>query len=80
MSAKFPLFSQVVLAQDLPKYDLKRGSVAISTIVGHYPMPNPEEDCYSFFFYISKTCLDVNFNSGKSEDFISCSPVNSETS
>ncbi|WP_414859150.1 DUF4926 domain-containing protein [Nostoc sp. KVJ3] len=35
-----PLFSQVALAQDLPEYNLKRGSVA--TIVEHYPMPEGE--------------------------------------
>jgi hypothetical protein len=45
MSAQFPLFSQVVLVQDLPKYDLKRGSIA--TVVEYYPMSDPEEDGYS---------------------------------
>jgi Domain of unknown function (DUF4926) len=45
MKVKYPLFSQVALAQDLPEYNLKRGNVA--TIVEHYPMPEGEEDGYS---------------------------------
>lgn len=45
MKAKFPLFSEVVLLQDLPLYNLKRGEIA--TVVEHYPMPSPQEDGYS---------------------------------
>jgi len=59
MSAQFSLFSQVVLAQDLPKYDLKRGSVA--TVVEYYPMPDPEEDGYSLEgFNIPNATLEVS--------------------
>ncbi|HAG80499.1 MAG TPA: DUF4926 domain-containing protein [Cyanobacteria bacterium UBA12227] len=45
MKVKHALFSQVALAQDLQKYNLKRGS--IGTIVEHYPMPEEDEDGYS---------------------------------
>jgi len=45
MKTQFPLFSEVVLLQDMPEYNLKRGSVA--TIVEHYPMPDIEDDGYS---------------------------------
>lgn len=45
MKIQYPLFSQVALAEDLPKYNLKRGDTAI--IVEHYPMPEGEEDGYS---------------------------------
>lgn len=43
MKVQYPLFSQVVLAEDLPEYHLKRGDIA--TIVEHYS--RPEEDGYS---------------------------------
>jgi Domain of unknown function (DUF4926) len=45
MKTQYALFSQVVLAEDLPQYSLKRGDSA--TIVEHYPMPDGEEDGYS---------------------------------
>ena len=45
MEPQFPLFSHVVLLQDMPLHHLKRGDIA--TVVEHYPMPNPEEDGYS---------------------------------
>lgn len=45
MKEQHTLFTQVALAQDIPEYNLKRG--AVSTIVGHYPMPAGEEDGYS---------------------------------
>jgi hypothetical protein len=45
MKTQYPLFSQVALAEDLPKYHLKRGDIA--TVVEHYPMPDEEEDGYS---------------------------------
>lgn len=45
MSAKYPLFSQVALAKDLPEYQLERGEVG--TIVEYFPMPEGQEDGYS---------------------------------
>ena len=45
MKPKFPLFSEVVLLQDIPTYNLKRGSVA--TVVEYYPMNGLEQDGYS---------------------------------
>lgn len=59
MSAQFPLFSQVVLVKDMPKYGLRRGSVA--TVVEYYPMPDPEEDGYSLEgFNIPDVTLEVS--------------------
>ncbi len=34
---KFPLFSQVILKEDIPELGVKKG--AVTTIVEHYPMP-----------------------------------------
>jgi Domain of unknown function (DUF4926) len=45
MKVIYPLFSQVVLAEDIPNLNLKRGGFA--TIVEYYPMSNGEEDGYS---------------------------------
>ena len=45
MQPKFPLFSEVVLLQDLPIYNLKRGSVA--TVVEYYDMGKLEQNGYS---------------------------------
>ena len=45
MNIQYPLFSQVVLTEDLPQHNLKRGEVG--TIVEHYPMAEGEEDDYS---------------------------------
>ncbi|MEO0457555.1 MAG: DUF4926 domain-containing protein [Cyanobacteria bacterium P01_A01_bin.114] len=45
MKVKYPLFSKVALAKDLPEYGLKRGDTA--TIVEHYPTPEEDEDGYS---------------------------------
>ncbi|WP_231948089.1 DUF4926 domain-containing protein [Phormidesmis priestleyi] len=42
---KFALFSRVALSQDIPKYNLRRGSVG--TVVEFYPMPEGQEDGYS---------------------------------
>ena len=39
---KFPLFSQVRLTQNIPQFNLKKGS--IGTIVEYYPMPEGQED------------------------------------
>lgn len=45
MQPKFPLFSEVVLLQDLPIHNLKRG--AIATVVEVYPVGNLEQSGYS---------------------------------
>ncbi len=45
MKPKFPLFSEVVLLQDTPIYNLKRGSVA--TVVEHYDMGELVQNGYS---------------------------------
>lgn len=45
MKARFPLFSEVVLLEDLPTHRLKRG--AIATVVEHYSTPDSNEDGYS---------------------------------
>lgn len=58
MKINHPLFSQVVLAQDLPEYNLKRGDVA--TVVEHYPMPEGVEDGYSLEgFDLPQVTLEV---------------------
>jgi Domain of unknown function (DUF4926) len=58
MKAQYPLFSQVVLAKDLPEHHLKRGDIA--TIVEHYPMREGEEDGYSLEgFNISNVTIEV---------------------
>lgn len=55
---QFPLFSQVILAQDLPEYNLKRGDMAI--VVEHYAM-NDQEDGYSLEgFDIPEVTLEVS--------------------
>ena len=41
MTTKPALFSQVTLAEDLPKYRLRKGDFA--TVVEHYPMLNDED-------------------------------------
>ena len=53
----FPLFSQVKLTQDVPRYGLKKGS--ISTIVEYYPMPEGEEDGYSVEGLILQDTIEV---------------------
>ena len=45
MKPKFPLFSEIVLLQDIPMSNLKRGSVA--TIVEHYSTDELAQDGYS---------------------------------
>ena len=42
---RFEILTKVVLKEDLPKYDLKKGD--IGTIVEYYPSSNGEEDGYS---------------------------------
>lgn len=41
----FELLTRVVLKEDLPQYDLKKGDVA--TIIEYHPSSNEEEDGYS---------------------------------
>lgn len=58
MKPKFPLFSEVVLLQDMPTYNLKRGSVA--TVVEHYAMNDLQQDGYSLEgFYVSNVTVEV---------------------
>ncbi len=45
MNSQYPLFSQVILAEDIPEHCLKRGDRA--TVVEYYPMPDNEDDGYS---------------------------------
>ena len=42
---RLEILTKVVLKEDLPEYDLKKGD--IGTIVEYYPRPNGEEDGYS---------------------------------
>ena len=39
------LFERVVLTEDIPQYNLRKGDVA--RIVEHYPRPEDQEDGYS---------------------------------
>lgn len=58
MSKSYALFSQIVLAQDFPQYNLQRG--AMGTIVEHYPMAD-QEDGYSIEgFDIAEITLEVS--------------------
>jgi hypothetical protein len=52
----FPLFSQVQLTQDIPKFGLKKGN--IGTIVEHYSMPEGKEDGYSIEGLIYQDIVD----------------------
>lgn len=54
---KFQLFTQVVLTEDLPKFNLKKGSVG--TIVECYPMPEGQEDGYSLEGLIPQDTVEV---------------------
>jgi hypothetical protein len=42
---KIELYTQVELTEDLPKYGLKKGAIAM--VIEHYPMPENQEDGYS---------------------------------
>ncbi|WP_013324408.1 DUF4926 domain-containing protein [Gloeothece verrucosa] len=53
----FPLFSQIQLTQDIPQYNLKKGS--IGTIVEYYPMPEGQEDGYSVEGLIFQDTVEV---------------------
>ncbi|ACK70737.1 conserved hypothetical protein [Gloeothece citriformis PCC 7424] len=52
----FPLFSQVQLTQDIPEFNLKKGSVGV--IVEHYPM-SQGEDGYSLEGLIPQDTVEV---------------------
>jgi len=54
---KFPLFSQVRLTQNIPQFNLKKGS--IGTIVEYYPMPEGQEDGYSLEGLIYQDTVEV---------------------
>ena len=58
MPEPYELFSQIVLAQDFPEHDLKRGT--IGRIVEHYPMTD-QEDGYSIEgFNLPEVTLEVS--------------------
>ena len=53
-----PLFAQVELTEDIPEYNLKKGS--IGTIVEHYEMLNNQEDGYSIEGLIYEDTVEVS--------------------
>ena len=55
---KFALFDQVALSQDIPKYNLRRGSVG--TVVEFYPMPEGQEDGYSIEGLIPQDPIELS--------------------
>ncbi|WP_045442114.1 DUF4926 domain-containing protein [Picosynechococcus sp. NKBG042902] len=60
MHKHYPLFSQVVLSQDFPEYNLRRGDTA--TVVEYYQMTD-QEDGYSLEgFNISEITLEVAYS------------------
>jgi hypothetical protein len=54
---KFQLFTQVVLTEDIPVFNLKKGS--IGTVVEYYPMPEEQEDGYSLEGLIPLDTVEV---------------------
>ncbi|MFM7384131.1 MAG: DUF4926 domain-containing protein [Microcystaceae cyanobacterium] len=54
---KSPLFCQVQLTENLPQFNLKKGS--IGTIVEYYPMPENREDGYSLEGLIYQDTVEV---------------------
>ncbi len=52
----FPLFSQVQLTEDIPEFNLKKGSIGV--IVEHYPM-SPGEHGYSVEGLITQDTVEV---------------------
>ena len=52
----FPLFSQVQLTQDIPEFNLKKGSIGV--IVEYYPM-SEGEDGYSVEGLIAQDTVEV---------------------
>ncbi len=55
---KFALFSQVALRRDIPKYNLRSGSVG--TVVEFYPMPEGQEDGYSIEGLIPQDTIELS--------------------
>lgn len=53
-----PLFAQVELTEDIPEYNLKKGSVGI--IVEYYPMRDNQEDGYSIEGLIYQDTVEVS--------------------
>ena len=54
---KFSLFSQIQLTQNIPQFNLKKGS--IGTIVEYYPVSNSLEDGYSIEGLIYQETVEV---------------------
>ena len=54
---KFSLFSQIQLTQNIPQFNLKKGS--IGTIVEYYPTPKSLEDGYSIESLIYQDTVEV---------------------
>lgn len=57
MNIQYPLFSQVVLTEDLPQHNLKRGEVG--TIVEHYPMAEGEDGYSLEGFDVPEVTIEV---------------------
>jgi len=53
-----PLFTQIELTEDIPEYNLKKGSVGI--IVEHYQMGDNQEDGYSIEGLIDQDTVEVS--------------------
>ncbi|NES02830.1 MAG: DUF4926 domain-containing protein [Okeania sp. SIO2F4] len=53
----FPLFYKVKLIQDIPEFNLKKGSIGV--IVEYYPM-SQEEDGYSVEGLIAQDTVEVS--------------------
>ena len=69
---KLPLFSQVILKENIPEFGIKKG--AIATIVEHYSMPDTEEDGYSLEGLIAQDTVEVSESQIElysSKDFVS---------
>ena len=69
---KLPLFSQVILKEDIPELGIKKG--AIATIVEHYLMPDTQEDGYSLEGLIAQDTVEVSesqIETYSSKDFVS---------
>ncbi|NJP10386.1 MAG: DUF4926 domain-containing protein [Leptolyngbyaceae cyanobacterium RU_5_1] len=55
---KFQLFTQVALREDIPEFNLRKGTVG--TIVEYYPMPAGQEDGYSLEGLIPQDTVEVS--------------------
>ena len=69
---KLPLFSQVILKENIPEFGIKKG--AIATIVEHYSMPDTQEDGYSLEGLIAQDTVEVSESQIElysSKDFVS---------